>query len=283
MGAQYFQEEPWHRQRRSVGMSDEGMRHHVVRCEIDGSDRWGVVEGNRARLLEGSPFGGVIVESKELVELDRVQLRAPAEATKIVCVGRNYVAHAAEHQAQVPAEPLLFLKPPSSLIGSGQTIVLPALSEHVEHEAELAVVIGSRCSRASEPEAWDHVIGVTCGNDVTARDLQRRDHQWTRGKGFDTFCPLGPYLVTGLAVSEVADLAISCRVGGEPRQQGRTRDMVFSPSFLISYISQVMTLMPGDVIMTGTPAGVGRLAPGDLVEVEIEGLGVLSNPVSGPQ
>ena len=149
----------------------------------------------------------------------------------------------------------------------------------MEHEAELAVVIGKRCRNVSADEAWDYVLGVTCGNDVTARDLQRKDGQWTRGKGFDTFCPLGPWLVTGLTETAISDVEVTCRVNGEVRQQGRTSQMVFSPATLIAYASSVMTLEPGDVFLTGTPAGVGLLTPGDVVEVEVEGIGVLSNPV----
>jgi len=174
---------------------------------------------------------------------------------------------------------MLFLKPPSSVIGPGTHIVLPPQSEQVEHEAELAIVIGRRCRGVTPQEAWDCVLGVTCGNDVTARDLQRRDGQWTRAKGFDTFCPLGPWIVTGLSETDVADLEVTCRVNGELRQRGRTGEMVFSPSQLIAYAAHIMTLEPGDVIMTGTPAGVGPLLAGDVVEIEIESIGLLRNPV----
>ena len=204
---------------------------------------------------------------------------APATPSKIVCVGRNYTAHAAEHGADVPSEPLLFLKPPSAVLSPGGTIVLPDLSSQVEHESELAMVIGSRASQVSTDDAWGFVLGVTCGNDVTARDLQRRDNQWTRGKGFDTFCPLGPWLVTGMGEEEVCNLGLSCRVNNELRQKADTDQMVFPPAFLISYITQVMTLEPGDVVMTGTPAGVGPLEKGDTVEVEIEHIGTLINTV----
>jgi 2-keto-4-pentenoate hydratase/2-oxohepta-3-ene-1,7-dioic acid hydratase in catechol pathway len=169
---------------------------------------------------------------------------------------------------------------PSSVIGPGASIVLPPQSQQVEHEAELAVVIKRRCRGVTPEEAWGYVLGITCGNDVTARDLQRRDDQWTRAKGFDTFCPLGPWLVTGLREEDVADLEVVCRVNGEVRQRGRTREMVFSPAHLIAYTASIMTLEPGDVIMTGTPAGVGPLAAGDVVEVEVEGVGVLRNSVA---
>jgi 2-keto-4-pentenoate hydratase/2-oxohepta-3-ene-1,7-dioic acid hydratase in catechol pathway len=203
----------------------------------------------------------------------------PCVPTKIVCVGRNYAAHAEEHGAEVPAEPLLFLKPPSAVIGAQQDIILPSMSHQVEHEAELAVVIGSSCRNVVERDAWRHVLGITCGNDVTARDLQRSDGQWTRGKGFDTFCPLGPWLVTGFGADAVRALELTCRVNGELRQTGRVEDMAFPPAFLVAFVSQVMTLEPGDVILTGTPEGVGPLHPGDRVTVEIEGVGALENPV----
>jgi len=197
-----------------------------------------------------------------------------------VCIGRNYAAHAAEHKAEVPKEPLIFFKPPSSVIGPGAPIVLTPQSKQVEHESELVLVIGRRCRNVSADEAWNYVLGVTCGNDVTARDLQRQDSQWTRAKGFDTFCPLGPWLITGLSESEVANLEVTCRVNGEVRQRGNTSEMVFSPAQLIAYISAIMTLEPGDAIMTGTPAGVGPLIEGDEVEVEVAGVGILKNPVT---
>ena len=216
---------------------------------------------------------------ERLGSLDELTLLAPASPTKIVCIGRNYAAHAAEHGAEVPPEPALFLKPPSSVLGPGSAIVLPRQSRRVEHEGELALVIGRRCRDVSPEDAWDCVLGITCGNDVTARDLQRSDVQWTRGKGFDTFCPLGPWVVTGLAESEVADLEIACLVNGDSRQIGRTAQMVFPPRELLAHISSIMTLEPGDVVLTGTPEGVGPLEDGDLVEVVVERVGTLSNPV----
>lgn len=197
--------------------------------------------------------------------------------SKIVCVGRNYADHAAELGNEVPKEPMLFLKAPSSLILNGGTIMLPALSQQVEHEAELAVVIGKACKNIGDDEAVaGYVRGYTCLNDVTARDLQRRDGQFARAKSFDTFCPAGPRVVSGL---DVADLKICCRVNGVEMQSARTSQMVFSVEFLIRYISRMMTLLPGDLIATGTPSGVSKLSSGDVCEVEIEGIGVLSNPV----
>lgn len=197
--------------------------------------------------------------------------------SKIVCVGRNYVDHAKELGNEVPKAPLLFLKAPSAFIADGDPIVIPVQSQQVEHEAELGIVISERCKNLSENEdVRRYIKGFTCVNDVTARDVQRSDVQFTRGKSFDTFCPIGPHIATDL---DVADIAVVCRVNGEVRQSGRTSQMVFSPEFLIRYISRQMTLMPGDVIATGTPAGVSKLNAGDVCEVEIEGIGVLSNPV----
>ena len=208
---------------------------------------------------------------------DGVRLLAPViPRSKIVGVGRNYAEHAAEHGNDVPAQPLLFLKPNTSVIGPDDPIVLPDWTEHVEHEAELAVVIGKVTKDVPPERALHHVFGYTVANDVTARDVQRSDAQWTRGKGFDSSCPLGPWVVPGL---EVDDLAVTARVNGETRQDGRTSQMVFDVAYLVSYVSEVFTLLPGDVILTGTPAGVGRIDHRDVVEVEVEEIGVLRNPV----
>jgi 2-keto-4-pentenoate hydratase/2-oxohepta-3-ene-1,7-dioic acid hydratase in catechol pathway len=198
--------------------------------------------------------------------------------SKIVCVGRNYLEHARELGNDVPERPLLFFKPPSAIIAGGEAIVLPLESQRVEHEGEIAVVIGRTARRVKAADAWDHVSGIAPLNDVTARDLQKTDGQWTRAKGFDTFCPLGPMV----SLNHIADrdaLEIICRVNGEVRQHGRVSEMAFDIPTLIEYISGVMTLEPGDVIATGTPAGVAPLQPGDVVEVEIPGVGILSNPV----
>ena len=253
----------------------------IVRAEQErGKVCWAVVDGETVRHLQRSPFDGEVLPQEPLGELREMKLLPPTRPTKIVCVGRNYRAHAAEHGAEVPTEPLLFLKPPSSVIGHRENIRLPALSDHVEHEAELALVIGRRCRRVAADDAWENVFGVTCANDVTARDLQRSDSQWTRGKGFDTFCPIGPWIETGLTREDVGGLGICCRVNGEKRQESNTASMVFSPSQLISYITQVMTLDPGDLILTGTPSGVSPLKTGDEVEVEIDRIGTLRNPVA---
>jgi 2-keto-4-pentenoate hydratase/2-oxohepta-3-ene-1,7-dioic acid hydratase in catechol pathway len=236
---------------------------------------YGLIEGEAIYAIEG-PFFGKFRQGEKVATLTEVRLLAPCQPTKILAIGLNYRTHAAEAGMDVPSEPLVFSKPPSSVIGPLQPIVYPILSQQVDYEGELAVVIGRRARNVSPEKAHDFVLGYTCGNDVTARDLQRRDDQWTRTKGFDTFCPLGPYIVTDL---DPTHLAIRTQVNGEIRQSATTADMVFSVAELISYVSQVMTLEPGDVILTGTPAGVGPLQPGDVVEVEIEGIGTLRNPV----
>ena len=199
--------------------------------------------------------------------------------SKIVCVGRNYTEHASELGNVVPEKPLLFLKPPSAVIASGEEIVLPEASLRVEHEGEIGVVVGTELRRVSEEEARMGIGGITCVNDVTARDLQKADGQWTRAKGFDTFCPIGPRVVSPDKLPTLDALEVICRVNGAERQHGHAGDMVFSIPMLLSYISHIMTLEPGDVVTTGTPSGVGPLVPGDLVEVEIPGVGVLTNTV----
>lgn len=201
----------------------------------------------------------------------------PPRPSKIVCVGRNYLEHARELGNELPERPLIFMKPPSALIGDGDAIVLPAASSRVEHEGEIAVVIGTRTRGVRAADALAHVAGYAPLNDVTARDLQKSDGQWTRAKGFDTFCPMGA--VAPADGRDPSELEVVCRVNGEIRQQGRASDMAFSIPTLIEYISSVMTLEPGDIIATGTPAGVSRLQAGDVVEVEIPGVGTLRNRV----
>jgi len=237
--------------------------------------QYGWLHEDKVGKIEGDLFG----EYKRLkadIPLKEVRLLAPSAPSKIVCVGRNYVEHAKELGNEVPKIPLLFLKPPSSIIAPGETILLPPQSAQVEHEAELVTVIGKRGRNITAESARDYVLGYTIGIDVTARDLQKTDGQWTRAKGFDTFCPFGPWIDTDF---DPSDALVTCRVNGQMRQMGSTRDMVFSVSVLIAYISSVMTLEPGDLIFTGTPAGVSQLKAGDTVEVEVDGLGLLSNPV----
>ncbi|MFC4145567.1 fumarylacetoacetate hydrolase family protein [Micromonospora mangrovi] len=231
--------------------------------------------------IEGHPFGQIQFSGARWA-LSDVRLLSPILPSKVVCVGRNYAEHAAEHGSEVPKEPLLFLKPSTSVIGPRDAIRLPIFSKQVEHEAELAVVIGAPGARRADRAAAERAIfGYTCANDVTARDLQHSDGQWTRAKGFDSFCPIGPWITTGL---DISDLEIRCEVGRNPeemevRQLGRTSDMVFDVAGLVSYISHVMTLLPGDVVLTGTPAGVSPLTEGDTVTVRIQGIGELTNPV----
>ncbi len=231
---------------------------------------------------EGEVMGSVIdSRTEEAVPLAEVNLLAPVAPSKIVCVGRNYRDHAAELGNKMPDEPLLFLKPPSAIISSDESIVLPNASQQVEHEGELGVVMGRTARKLKEDDdPLAYVLGYTCVNDVTARDLQRKDVQFTRGKGFDTFCPVGPSIVGGL---DPETLVVTTRVNGTVKQRGQTSDMAFPVDFLIRYISNIMTLLPGDLIATGTPAGVSAMKPGDVVEVEIEEIGILRNTVSSEQ
>jgi 2-keto-4-pentenoate hydratase/2-oxohepta-3-ene-1,7-dioic acid hydratase in catechol pathway len=237
--------------------------------------RFGWVYEDRVGGIEGTPFGEFRRLEADL-PLESVRLLAPLQPGKIICVGRNYVEHAKELDNPVPDIPLLFLKPPSAVIAHGDKIVLPPQSRQVDHEGELTVVIGKRGRWIPPERALDFVFGYTIANDVTARDLQRRDVQFTRGKGFDTFCPLGPWIETEF---DLTDALVTTRVNDEMRQMGSTREMVFSVAQLIAFVSSVMTLEVGDILLTGTPAGVGPLAAGDVVEVNIEGIGTLSNPV----
>jgi 2-keto-4-pentenoate hydratase/2-oxohepta-3-ene-1,7-dioic acid hydratase in catechol pathway len=213
------------------------------------------------------------------IPLTEAALLAPVAPSKIVCVGRNYREHAAELGNEVPAEPLIFFKPPSSVIGTGQVIVRPKISARVDHEGELGVVIGKRCRNLkSDEDVRPYILGYTCVNDVTARDLQKKDGQWTRGKGFDTFCPVGPLVVDDL--DPWAGVDVEARVNEEVKQHGNTRDFIFPLDVIIRYITQVMTLFPGDLLATGTPSGVGPLVAGDKVEITVAGIGSLQNLVS---
>ena len=237
----------------------------------------GVVEPDGTiRVLRGTFFEDP-VPSGEAVPLEAVRLLAPVLPSKVVAVGKNYPAHAAEFGGEVPEEPLLFLKPSTAVTGPGDPIPLPAISRRVDYEGELAVVMGRVARDVRAEDAARFVLGYTCGNDVTLRDLQAKDGQWTRAKGFDGSCPLGPWIETEL---DPNDLRLETRVNGEVRQSARTSEMAFGVATLIEYVTSFMTLLPGDVLMTGTPEGVGRLGPGDRVEVEVEGIGVLANPVA---
>ena len=253
----------------------------LARYRVHDADHYGLLDGARLRRLSGAPWAGG-AETGALDDAARVAWLPPCEPTKRVCVGLNYVEHVAEsltvapEHREVPAEPLLFLKPPSASLAHGGTIRYPAGVTRLDPEGELAVVIGRRASHVAESEALAHVAGVTCFNDVSARNYQKSDGQWARAKGFDTFAPFGPVIALGLSP---ADLALELRVNGTVRQRARTSQMHFKVAFLVHHVSKIMTLEPGDVIATGTPAGIAPIEPGDRVEVEIEGVGVLANRV----
>jgi len=244
----------------------------ICRFQKGGEKRIGIVDGDCIWVCDND-----LRRTLEFYHIDEIELVPVTAPSKIVCVGRNYAEHAEELGNEVPAEPLLFLKAPSAVIAHGSSIVIPPQSSQVEHEGELAVVIGQRCKDLSANEgAMNYVFGFTCLNDVTARDIQRKDVQFTRGKSFDTFCPIGPFIETEL---DVSDIRVTTRVNGIVKQDGRTSQMVFPVDCLIRYISNMMTLNVGDIIATGTPSGVSPMKTGDICEVEIEGTGVLRNPV----
>lgn len=247
----------------------------IVRYRHGDLIEYGIVEGDAVYSVAGDVFGA-FGRGVRRAGLDEVRLLAPCEPSKVVALGLNYAAHAAEMKVALPTEPLIFLKPSTSVTAPDEPILYPAMSEQVEYECELAVVIGRKARQVAEADAAGYVLGYTCANDVTARDLQRRDSQWSRAKGFDTFCPLGPWIETEI---DPGDLHIETRVNGVVKQSSRTSDLVFRVPRTVSYVSQIMTLLPGDVILTGTPSGVGPVQPGDVMEVEIEGIGVLRNPV----
>jgi 2-keto-4-pentenoate hydratase/2-oxohepta-3-ene-1,7-dioic acid hydratase in catechol pathway len=249
----------------------------IARFSHEGAIAFGIVDGTELVVLKGDPMFAGFDTTGERVSLADAKLLAPViPRSKVVAVGKNYHEHASEMGGEAPTEPLLFLKPNTSVIGPNDAIVLPPQSSQVEHEGELAVVIGRIAKSVPAERALDYVFGYTVANDVTARDLQKSDGQWARAKGFDTFCPLGPAIETD---APGADATIAVRVNGQERQSGRLGDMVHSVAEIIAYASAVFTLLPGDVILTGTPAGVGPIVDGDTVEVEIAGIGVLSNPV----
>ena len=246
----------------------------VVRLLHDGDCRYGLADDSVVTLISDEPFAAW--EAEGSLALSDAHLLCPVTPTKVVCVGLNYRTHIAEMGHDTPSEPVLFIKPSTSVIGPDQEIIVPDGVGRVDHEAELGIVIGRRTHRASADTAAENILGFVCGNDVTARDIQKRDGQWTRAKGFDTFCPLGPWVATGI---DPRDLSVECFVNGQVRQSARTSDMLFDPFELVSYASHVMTLVPGDVVLTGTPGGISPLVPGDTVEVRIEGVGSLFNTV----
>lgn len=250
---------------------------HLARYSHRGVEAYGILEGEELRELIRPPYEG-LEAGGTIRALSEVTLLAPCRPEKIVAVGLNYRDHAAELNHPLPEEPVLFMKPTTSLLPYGGEIILPAASRRVDYEAELAVVVKDTCRAVTAEEAPSHILGYCCANDITARDLQEKDGQWTRAKSFDTFCPLGPWLALDL---DPGDLQVALRLNGETRQCSRTSAMIFTPYELFSFISGIMTLKAGDVIITGTPPGVGEVNPGDDLEVEIEGIGILRNHVAG--
>lgn len=246
-----------------------------VRVRFGGEVFYAVAKEDKLLRLSGTPFDGVNYDGREY-PLAEAKLLSPCEPTKFVCVGKNYWEHAEEMKEGHPAEPLLFLKPSTCAVGEGDEVVYPELSKRLDYEGELAVVIGKRAHAVEAGHAKDYIFGYTCANDVTARDIQKGDPQWTRGKGFDTFCPFGPWIETEL---DAQNVNIVTRLNGEQRQSSNTSMMTHSIDALLCYMSACMTLLPGDVVLTGTPAGIGPMQRGDTVEVEIEGIGVLRNVI----
>ena len=251
----------------------------IVRIKAGDDIAYGVADTEGVLVYNGSPF--VAWEPTEtVVPWPSVKLLSPVLPTKVLCVGKNYEDHAAEFDGEVPDEPLIFMKPATSVIGQNDPVIHPSISSEVHHEAELAVIISRPARNVKAEDASRYIFGYTAANDVTARDLQRRDGQWTRAKGFDTFCPLGPAIETELDPLE--RLAVICKVNGDVRQAGFTSDMIFGVAEIVEYITAFMTLLPGDVILTGTPSGVGKVEPGDVMEVEVDGIGTLVNRVVAP-
>lgn len=248
----------------------------IARFNLNDEIRFGSITSDQVSLFVGNPLESKAL-SGEVVSLAQVQLLAPVSPSKVICIGMNYAAHAAEISQDVPDEPLMFFKPISSIIGPGDSIVLPHQSDQVELEVELAIVIGKQAKNISKAEVKDHIFGYTIGNDVTARDIQFSDLQWARAKGFDTFCPLGPWIETEF---DPRGKRLDSRVHGELRQHAITNDMIFDVETIVSFVSENITLLPGDVILTGSPAGISRITHGDDVECEIEGIGVLRNLVA---
>ena len=260
----------------------------IARFAADGDPTYGVVElasdqgahPDTIAVVSGDPLASPVQYTGERVNLADVRLLAPViPRSKVACIGKNYADHAAEMGGPAPAEPIVFLKPNTSVIGPGEQIVRPVETELLHYEGELAVVIGRICRRVPVDRAAEVVFGYTIANDVTCRDLQNKDGQWTRSKGFDTFCPLGPWIVTHLSLDEAGRLDLRTSVNGQVRQDANTSLMLHGVAELVAYVSAAMTLLPGDVLLTGTPAGIGEIVPGDSVSVEIEGIGTLTNPV----
>ena len=247
----------------------------IVRFRFENKTKYGILRGNSVQLIAGTPFHS-IKPADEYYPVEQVQLLAPVLPSKIVALGLNYKSHAKEFKTETPQTPLIFIKPTTSVIGPGDTIIYPPSSKQVDYEAELAVVIGKKTEKVSRETSLNYVLGYTCLNDVTARDQQSVDKQWTRAKSYDTFAPLGPHIETEL---DPGNVSVESYLNGELKQSGCTRDLVFAVPELISFISHVMTLMPGDVIATGTSGGIGPMFPGDKIEIKISGIGTLTNRV----
>lgn len=245
----------------------------LVRFHVDGKTKYGILKNQIIEVIKGKPFGEINLTG-EIHPLKTVRLLAPCRPSKIVALGINYASHGTEFKHELPKSPLIFIKPPTAVIGPEDNIIYPPSSKQVDYEAELAVVIGKKARCVAREKAFEYVLGYTCFNDVTARDQQKSDGQWTRAKGYDTFAPIGPWIETD---AKPANLKIEAFVNGIQKQHGNTRDLVFPVDELIHFISNIMTLQPGDVIATGTPSGVGPLQPGDTVEIKIEGIGTLRN------
>jgi 2-keto-4-pentenoate hydratase/2-oxohepta-3-ene-1,7-dioic acid hydratase in catechol pathway len=250
----------------------------IVRYQEGTAVKWGVLEEQIVREMDGDPFGQIRLTSKSKRESE-VKLLAPCLPSKVVAIGLNYRDHAEEVKLEIPLEPLLFIKPSTSVIGPGEPILFPKMARRVDFEAELAIVIKKTARHVTEEQAGDFILGYTCFNDVTARDLQPKNGQWTLAKSFDTFSPIGPWIVTDVNPSS---LEIASYLNGQRRQYSNTRNLIFNCPILVSYISQVMTLLPGDVIATGTPSGIGKMAVGDQINIVIEGIGTLSNTLVAP-
>lgn len=248
----------------------------IARIEYNKTVCFARVDKARADILQGSIYGDNAPLVIGSIDIKDARLLAPVEPTKIVCLGLNYREHAAELDMDIPKEPVIFLKPPSSIIGPDDSIVYPAASLRLDYEAELAIIVKKRARSINAQDARDYILGYTCLNDITARDIQKRDGQWTRAKSFDTFCPVGPHIETCL---DTGDIEIKLSVNNNIKQFSSTSDMIFDVDYIISFVSGIMTLMPGDIVTTGTPKGVGPLARGDIVSVEIDGIGCLTNRV----
>lgn len=248
----------------------------IVRLVYQGQVHYGILDGEVVQILAGPPYEG-LNKTGQAVPLTEGRLLAPCEPSKIIALGLNYRDHAQEMRMTLPQEPLIFMKPSTSVIGPEEAIIYPPQSRRVDYEAEMAVVIGRRAEKVSEAQAGEYILGYTCCNDVTARDLQKKDGQFTRSKSFNTFAPLGPWVETELA--DPGDVSVEADVNGQRRQHSHTSNLVFGVATLVSFISHIMTLLPGDVIATGTPSGVGPLQPGDVVEIRLGGIGSLRNPV----